>query len=333
MGVLAGRLSRAAAVAAACAALWSWAAPAAASEVRIAVGCPEVDACSDWLWARDFAQRLNEGGMPARVFANGALGRDPEVVDQLSQGLLQVGLTNFVMIRQVDQTVVGFNLPYLFADQDHMFRTIDRTDIVAGIDQRMNRQGLRIAGLIGLGGPVGIFNDKRPVASVADLRGLRLRAIDRSQLTVLENWGVNGVVVDMAEVAAGLQSGVLDGYVNPPVVALIFNHTDRLRHYTDAQVFPGFRAALMSHDWYRGLTAAQRRTVDEAAAAATAANREWTRRMEVRELEILAQRGVTVTRLSPEARAEFETLSRRAWPALLPADVIRRFEEAAAATR
>ncbi len=309
------------------------AAIAQAEEIRIGVGCPAVPVCGDWVWAEDLAGKLREDGFEATVYASGALGKDPELVDQLSQGLLQFGVTNFVMINEIDPRVQGFMAPYMFDDMDHMFRALDETDILDSIDESMQAQGIRIAGLTGLGGTVGIFNSKKPIETLADLEGLRIRAIDATQTKLIEEWGASSVVIDMPEFMTGLQQGMVDGYVNPPVVALIFQHTDYLKHYTDAGSGTPFRSALMSDDWYGGLSDEDRAKVDAAVALANEKNRAWTAEAAAKELDQLREKGVTVTTLSPEARAEFVERSKTAWPSLMPADAIEAFTAAAEQTR
>lgn len=306
---------------------------AAAEEVKIAVGCPPVPACSDWVWAEDFAKLLQDAGMEAKVYTGGALGKDPEVVYQLSQGLLQVGLTNFVMIAQVDKRVLGFIAPYMFDSLEHMFKAIDETDIVPSIDANMQKQGIKIAALAGLGGPIGIFNTKKPIETVADLEGLRLRAIDASQTAVLDEWGASSVVIDMPEFTTSVQRGLVDGYVNPPIVPLIFKQTEFLKFYTNAKAGMPFRSVLMSADWYDGLSDEDRAKVDAALKVANDNNRKWTYAAAEKELEMLEKAGVTVTELKPEARAEFIERSKAAWPKLLDADALAMFKQAAEQTR
>lgn len=306
---------------------------AGAEEIRIGVSCPAVPVCSDWVWAEDLAAKLREDGLEATVYPGGALGKDPELVDQLSQGLLQFGLTNFVMINEIDPRVQGFIAPYMFDNMAHLFRALDETDLLDPIDANMQAQGIRIAGLIGLGGTVGIFNTKKPIETLADLEGMRIRAIDATQTKLIEEWGASSVVIDMPEFMTGLQQGMVDGYVNPPVVALIFQHTDYLKYYTDAGSGTPFRSALMSNDWYEGLSDDDRAKVDAAVALANEKNRAWTLAAAEKELEQLRERGVEVTSLSPEARAEFVERSRSAWPSLMPADAIEEFLAAAEQTR
>jgi TRAP-type C4-dicarboxylate transport system substrate-binding protein len=309
------------------------AAPASAEEIKIAVGCPAIPICADWVWAEDVAKQLNDAGLEAKVYVGGALGKDPELVDQLSQGLLQMALTNFVMISEVDSRILGFMAPYMFDDMAHMFRALDETDLLAPIEESMEGQGIRIATLTGLGGSVGIFNTKKPIEKPADLEGLRLRAIDSSQIELLKKWGANGVVVDMPEFTTSVQQGIVDGYVNPPVVAFIFKHTDFLKYYTNAGAGTPFRSALMSKDWYDALPDEDRAKVDKAVHEATLRNREWTYKAAEQEIAKLKELGVTVTELSPEARADFVERSKAAWPVLMPADSVAEFEAAAAKTR
>lgn len=316
--------------------LLSWlafATPSAAAGLRIAVGCPAVDSCGDWHWANDFSTRLRERGVASEVVLGGALGPDQSVVDQMSQGLVEVGLTNFVMVRRIDPLILGFLTPYMFDDLDHMFRAIAQSDVQSRIDASLAPSRLKLAAILGVGGPVGIFNAKRAIEKPADLAGLRFRAIDRSQLALYEAWGTQGVVVDMAEVSTSLQSGVIDGYINPPVVALIFQHTDFLKFYTDAGAGIGVRTALMSRDWYEGLDAKTRAAVDEAIAHATENNRAWTRRVAAAELKTLEAKGVKVTTLSPEMRKQFGDLSRKAWSALIPPQQLDYFVAIAGKSR
>lgn len=311
------------------------AAPLWADEIKIAVGCPPVNACSDYVYAEDLAAGLREQGLEASVFAGGALGKDPEVVDQLSQGLLQFGMTNFVMIKEVDPRILGFIAPYMFDDMEHFFRATQDTEsaLLAEIKVAMEGQGIKIAGLPGLGGTMGVFNAKTPVTKVEDMAGLRLRAIDATQIELFKNWGVQGAVVDMPEFAGAVQQGVVDGYYNPPVVALIFRHTEFLKHYTDIGAGTPFRSALMSADWYADLSDADKAKVDQAVDAANVKNRAWTAKAAAGELAGLEKSGVTISTMSPEALADLKIRSEAAWAGLMPADSVEAFQALAAKTR
>src|SRR5690606_1532006 len=94
-----------------------------------------------------------------------------------------------------------------------------------------------------------------------------------------------------------------------------------------------FRSALMSKDWYEGLSDEDKAKVDAAVEGANMRNREWTHKAAEAELGQLTKLGVTVTELTPEARAEFVEKSKAAWPLLMPADAVEAFAAAAEKTR
>ena len=139
-----------------------------------------------------------------------------------------------------------------------------------------------------------------------------MRALDESQIELFKAWGAAGTIVNWAEVPNALQTGVADGYLNPPVVPLLFGHTDFLKFFTDAEISPSLRITIVSEDWYQGLSEEDRKKVDDAAIAANKANRDWLAGQDAVYGKLEAA-GVKVTRLTPEARAEFLAASAPAY--------------------
>src|SRR5690606_18216653 len=123
-------------------------------------------------------------------------------------------------------------------------------------------------------------------------------------------------------------------YVNPSFVPIMFGHTDFIKHYTPANMSPSTRLALASEDWYQGLSDDERKVVDDAVKAARAANRDWLRRTEPELEKKLEEVGITITRLSPEARQEFIDRSRKVYDeGVLKPEQVQVWVEAAEATK
>ena len=141
-----------------------------------------------------------------------------------------------------------------------------------------------------------------------DMHDLRMRALDESQIELFKAWGASGTIVNWAEVPNALQTGIAAGYINPPIVPLLFGHTDFLKFFTDARISPSLRVTIVSEDWYQGLSDEERDTVDDAAIAANKANREWLAGRDSVYGKLEAA-GVEVTRLTPEAREGFREAS------------------------
>jgi TRAP-type C4-dicarboxylate transport system substrate-binding protein len=187
--------------------------------------------------------------------------------------------------------------------------------------------------MVAVGGFGGLSNTKKPVNTPEDLKGLRIRAMDKTQAQYLEAWGANTVIVPWAEIYNALQTGIADGYLNPAVVPLLFKHTEVLKYYSDLRHSPPLRLAICSEDWYKKLKPDQKKIVDDAAAKATAANRAWQVQIDKTGLEDLEKAGTKITRNTTEQRAQFSKLVRPVYEKIVGREVAEAFVKASDANR
>jgi TRAP-type C4-dicarboxylate transport system substrate-binding protein len=311
------------------AAAFAFSALAASAQVKVALDSPpDLEGSGSYVWAHTFAEHLKANGMEAEEFQRGALGGDDELFDQVSQGLLEVSMSPLNIVGSIDKTIYGFRLPYFFKDMAEVDRALNEGGMLEKINAATTPEGVRVLAVDTVGNPTGIFNTKKPVKSVSDMVGLRMRALDESQIELYKAWGADGTIVSWAEVPNALQTGVADGYMNPDFVPLLFGHTDFLKHFTDAAVSPSLRIAIASEDWYQGLSDAERLTVDGAVDAANTANRAWLGTQEG-VLDKLRAAGVEVQTLDEAARQEFRDASAPAYESdLLTPEQIAEWETA-----
>lgn len=281
----------------------------ALAEVKVALDSPpSLEQSGTYVWAHTFAEYLNSHGMEAVEFERGALGGEAEKLDQVSQGLLEVSMSDTKSAGSLDATMFGVMLPYFFKDGDELDKALFTGGMLDRINSGTRPKGVLVADVVHLGLPAGIFTTDKAVTSVADMADIRMRALDEIQIAIFKAWGSQGTIVSWDEVPNALQTGVADGYLNPPFVPLLFGHTGFIKHFTDAAIVPSTRVALLSEDWYQGLSDAERQTVDEAIVAARTANRDWlAARGGI--LSKLEEAGVAVVRMDDAAREEFRAAS------------------------
>lgn len=156
---------------------------AAQAQVKIALDSPaDLAGSGSYVWAHVFAGHLNANGMPAEEYQRGALGGDDEVFDQVSQGLLEVGMAPLNIVASIDTLIFGLRLPYFFEDMAEVDRALYEGGMLARINAATTPAGVRVLGVNTVGPATGIFNTRRPVASLQDMAGLRMRALDESQI-------------------------------------------------------------------------------------------------------------------------------------------------------
>lgn len=302
----------------------------ARAEVKIALDSPpDPQRSGTFVFASALSEHLKANGVAHRLLPVNTIGGEAERLDQTSQGLLEVNLADLGRAGQLEKQMFGFSAPYLFDSMEHLDRTLANSDLLKRVNETLTKKGVRVVSLVLVGGATGIFNTKKPITKPEDLKDLRIRALDENQMKLFRAWGTNGVVITMPEVANALQTGIADGYINPPFVPFLFGHQSIVKFYTDANVSLPLRVAMVSEDWYKKLSEKDRKTFDEGVAKATAANRGWVKNSDKAALEQLEKAGVKLTSLTAEGRARFKELSLPAYTAILSADQVKAFVDAA----
>lgn len=297
----------------------------ASAEVKIALDSkPDLETSGSYNWAHAFGKALTEAGMEVRELPRGSIGNETEIFDQISTGLLEISLADVRSVAQVDPFIYGVRLPYIFDDIAHMDRALAAGKVFERVNANLAKQDAILLALAPLGPSSGVISTTAVVRSPADMSNMRMRALDDAQIAMYEAWGSNGTIVPWGEVPAGLQTGVIDGYLNSPFIPVMFGQTDFVKNFSDARVIWPLRAVIASRAWYDGLSDADRSTVDAAVKSADAAARQWLDVASEKGLTALEEKGVTVQRLSAEERAVFREASKAVYDSgLMPAEDVQ----------
>jgi tripartite ATP-independent transporter DctP family solute receptor len=122
-------------------------------------------------------------------------------------------------------------LPFLFRSMDHLYKVLDGqigADVLASFEAH---------GFVGLtfydSGARSIYNSARPVHTLKDLRGMRLR-VQQSDLmmAMIRALGAEPVALPYGQVLTGLTTGLIDGAENNWPSYVTTNHYMAARHYT-----------------------------------------------------------------------------------------------------
>jgi len=305
-----------------------------AGEIKIALDCPpDADKCGTYLFSKTFSDYLTSQGLKVKLYPDQALGNEDEKLDQVSQGLLEISNSYLGKAGALDPTIYGFNLYYLFDSLAHADRVIAKTDIMERINAGTTKKGVRILAMVSVGAFSGLHNSKHPIKTPADMKGLRIRAMDKNQAMYLEAWGASSVVIPWAEIYNSLQTGVADGYINPAIVPVMFKHTEVLKYFSNVNVGVPFRIIICSESWYKGLSDKDKAIIEEGVAKGVAANRAWQAKIEASGLGALKAAGVQVYENTQAERDEFAKLARPLYPKVVPPETAELFVKAAEANR
>ena len=164
----------------------------------------------------EFAKRANAklaGKAKVVVYGSSQLGGDKEMIQKLKLGTIDMALPSTVMSSEVDLFGL-FELPYVVKDRSHMAR-IEKDIFWPSIAPEAEKKGLKVLA-VWENGFRHITNNKQPIKSPADLKGIKLRVPEgKWRMKMFQDYGATPSPMKFSELFTALQTGVMDGQENP----------------------------------------------------------------------------------------------------------------------
>jgi tripartite ATP-independent transporter DctP family solute receptor len=182
-------------------------------------------------------EAATNGRLGVQMYAAMQLGGEKEAIEQAQVGAIQFARVSVGALGPVIDDLNVFNLPFLFRDTKHMQAVIDGDIGTELLDKVSNNDK---AGLVALcwmdAGARNLYDTKRPIHTIADLKGLKIRVIGNPMFVDMMNaLGGNGVAMGYDQVFSALQTGVVDGAENNLPSYVFDNHYTVAKYYTLTQ--------------------------------------------------------------------------------------------------
>ena len=265
---------------------------------------------------KSLVETASGGAIEVKLFPNGQLGKDNEVIQQVRDGIVESTISSAGGIAQHYPLVGVFDIPFAFPNIAVANRVIDlRSDFGKKFAADLEKKtSLKVIGLIDSGGFFAFSNSKRPIKTVKDMEDLRIRTMTLpTHQTIVSSLGGKPTPLPWAEVYTALQTGVADGQMNPiPIIAFAkFDEVQKYLSITNHVITPYIWT--MNQAFYNGLTPEHRAIIDWAAEVANEAGRGVSRVIEASErgLPKLAEK-MEINAIAPAELAKFAAASQPA---------------------
>ena len=232
---------------------------------------------------KSLVETNSNGAIEVKLFPNGQLGKDNEVIQQVREGIVESCISSSGGVAQHYPVVGVFDLPFAFPNIGVATKVIHKDSsfgkkFVGGLEAKT---GLKVLGLIDSGGFFAFTNSKRPIKTVADMKGLRIRTMTLpTHETIISSLGGSPTPLPWAEVYTALQTGVADGQMNPvPIIGFAkFDEVQKYLSLTNHVITP--YVWMMNKEFLDGLKPEHKALVLWAADVATEAGRAMSRVIE-----------------------------------------------------
>ena len=242
------------------------------------------------------------GKLKITVHANAALFKAPEIKRAVQGGQAQMGeilLANF----QNEWQLFGVDgLPFLADSYDASKKLYAAQKPF--LEKKLAEQGMVLLYAVAWP-PQGIYT-KKPLASAADLKGIKWRAYSPATARIAELVGAQPVTVQAAEFSQALATGVVESTMTSGATGVDSKLFEHLKYYYDVQAWLPKNAVIANKKAFDALDKPTQEAVLKAAAAAE--TRGWTesRKVNTTTLETLKVNGMTVAPPSAQLKADMK---------------------------
>ena len=248
----------------------------------------------------DDIDKASSGKLKITVHANASLFKLPEIKRAVQGGQAQIGEI-LLSAYQNEWIIFGADgLPFLADSYDEAMKLWRAQKPL--LDKKLGEQGMMVLYSVAWP-PQGIYT-KKPLASAADLKGVKWRAYSPATSRIAELVGAQPVTVQAAEFAQALATGVVESTMTSGATGVDSKLFEHLKFYYDTQAWLPKNAVIVNKAAFDALDAPTRAAVTKAAADAEARGWAASRKVNVDTLERLKTNGMQVLPPSPQLKAD-----------------------------
>jgi tripartite ATP-independent transporter DctP family solute receptor len=253
-------------------------------------GYPTVDAVKHM---GELLEERSGGRLCVEVFHSAQLGEEKDTIEQTKFGVIDFNRVSMGPFNNLIEETKVVSLPFIFRGTDHMHRVMDGPvgdEILEAFEPH---------GYIGLayydGGSRSFYNRERPITSVADLQGMKIRVMQSDVFVdMMTALGANATPMPYGEVYSAIQTGVIDGAENNWPSFESSGHYEVAGYYTLNQHLIVPEVLVMSKVSWDRLSPEDQELVRQAAKDSIPVNRELWAAREAQSEEKVRAAGVEI---------------------------------------
>jgi tripartite ATP-independent transporter DctP family solute receptor len=245
-------------------------------------------------------EAATSGRLSVQMYPSMQLGGEKEMIEQAQVGALAMARISVGPMGPIVPELNVFNLPFMFRDDAHMEKVIDGA---IGDEMLKKLSDHPTANLIGLcwmnAGTRNVYNSKKAVSSVADLKGLKIRMMGNPVFVDTMNaLGGNGVAMGFDQLINAMQTGVVDGAENNYPTYASGQHYRYAKYYslTGHLMIP--EILVFSKKVWTSLPAADQALITKFSKEAQQEQRTLWYAMEKKSLDEMKKAGVVITQIA-----------------------------------
>ncbi len=198
---------------------------------------------------------VTDGRYSMEVYGGGTLGGEPDNIEAVEAGALDMAKVGGSTLESFEPLYGVFGLPFLFEDEDHLYRAMNDTNLIEQLNAVTMDKGFIMVGWYPSGARNFYTATDTPILNPEDLVGQKIRVMQSASSTrMIQLLGGSATPMSSNETYTALQQGVVDGAENNELALTANSHKDVIESYsyTEHQMIPDI--FIMSTDFYETLS-------------------------------------------------------------------------------
>lgn len=252
---------------------------------------------------KELVEERSGGRIAVELHIAGALGGAREIVEGVQLGTITMGDVENGPMDSFVQSAALWNLPYLFTSLEEI-HAIQASDIGKNIQDGFEAVGIKHLAYND-GGFRYFTNSKRPLTTVSDFKGLKIRVMESPiYISMVESMGASAVPMAFSELYTGLQQGTVDGQENPLdlIYAQSYFEVQDYLSLSEHLYYP--RQHIVNLDFYNSLPEDLQTLIQECSIEACAYQNEYYVDYTAKMLDVLKEKGMEVSEFDKAAAQE-----------------------------
>jgi TRAP-type transport system periplasmic protein len=252
----------------------------------------------------DDVQKATGGKLEITLHANQSLFKLPETKRAVQSGQVQAGELLIVQFGNEDPIYEVTAIPFLSDTFPKARKLWDASKAVT--TERLAKQGIRL--LYSTPWPSQGFYTKAPAASLADFKGLKMLTYSAMTSRMAELMGAVPASVAFSEVPQAFATGLVSSMYTSPQTGIDTQAWDFSRHFLNVGGNHTMNVIIVNEAAFKRLRADVQAAVLDAAARAETRGWQMAEELTSKQIQILKDKGMTVTTPSAEFRGQLEKI-------------------------